>query len=149
LGSPKAFVLSSGAVKIFLVEVKVGPFFLLVDVSAHLLRSLANDSRRVLVHERDGSILGFVMLRDGAHADYLGPMAARPGKDELLARSLLSGQGGRPIFWDIPDLNQPASDLARRLGFAFLRPLTRMFLDTNLIPSDPFGQWAIADPATG
>jgi hypothetical protein len=76
-------------------------------------------------------------------------MAARPGKGELLARSLLSGQGGRPIFWDIPDLNQPASDLARRLGFAFLRPLTRMFLDTNLIPSDPFGQWAIADPATG
>jgi hypothetical protein len=68
---------------------------------------------------------------------------------EQMARCLLSGQGDQPIFWDIPDLNQPASDLARRLGFKFHRPLTRMCLQTNLVPSDPFGQWAIADPAAG
>jgi GNAT superfamily N-acetyltransferase len=114
-----------------------------------LLRSLAADSRRVLIHESGGSILGFGMLRRGARADYLGPMVAQPGMGEQMARCLLSGQGDQPIFWDIPDLNQPASDLARRLGFKFHRPLTRMCLQTNLVPSDPFGQWAIADPAAG
>ena len=89
------------------------------------------------------------MLRTGARASYLGPIVADPGMGELLVRSLLSGHGDQPIFWDIPDLNKPASSLARQLGFRFLRPLTRMYLDTNLIASDPFGQWAIADPATG
>jgi GNAT superfamily N-acetyltransferase len=114
-----------------------------------LLRSLAADSRRLLVYENGGSILGFGMLRTGARADYLGPMAVKPGIGEELARCLLSGHDDQPIFWDIPDMNQPASDLARRLGFTFLRPLTRMYIETNLVPSDPFGQWAIADPATG
>jgi len=114
-----------------------------------LLRSLAADSRRVLIYESGGSILGFGMLRRGARADYFGPMAAHPGIGEPLARCLLSGHDDQPIYWDIPDLNQPASDLARRLGFTFLRPLTRMYLESNLVPSDPFYQWAIADPATG
>jgi len=68
---------------------------------------------------------------------------------ERLARCLLSGHDDRPVYWDIPDLNEPASRLARQLGFTPLRPLTRMYLDTNLVPSDPLGQWAIADPATG
>jgi predicted N-acetyltransferase YhbS len=114
-----------------------------------LLRSLAADSQRVLIYESEGSILGFGMLRRGARADYFGPMVAHPGIGEPLARCLLSGHDDQPIHWDIPDLNQPASDLARRLGFAFLRPLTRMYLESNLVPSDPFCQWAIADPATG
>lgn len=114
-----------------------------------LLHSLAAGSRRVLIHESGGSILGFGMLRRGARAAYLGPVVARPGIGEQLARCLLSGRDDQPVFWDIPDQNQPASDLARRLGFTFHRPLTRMYLDTDLVPSDPFTQWGIADPATG
>jgi predicted N-acetyltransferase YhbS len=114
-----------------------------------LLRSLATSSRRVLVCEDGASISGFGMLRNGARASYLGPVVAKPGTGQLLVHSLLSGQTDQPVFWDIPDLNKPASTLARQLGFSFLRPLTRMYLDTNLIASDPYGQWAIADPATG
>jgi hypothetical protein len=114
-----------------------------------LLQSLAANSRRVLVYESGDSILGFGMLRNGARANYLGPIVAQPAVGELLVRCLLSGHGDQPIFWDAPDLNQPASRLARQLGFFFVRPLTRMHLNTNLIPSDPIGQWAIADPATG
>jgi Acetyltransferase (GNAT) domain len=94
-------------------------------------------------------ILGFGMLRNGARASYLGPVVARPEAGEVLVRSLLSGHGDQPLFWDVPDLNEPASRLARRFGFSFVRALTRMYLETNLVPSDPFGQWAIADPATG
>lgn len=114
-----------------------------------LLQSLAADSQRVLIYESGGSIMGFGMLRGGARADYLGPMVTRPGIGEQLARCLLSGHDDQPVFWDIPDLNRPAADLARQLGFKFHRPLTRMYLETNFVPSDPFGQWAIADPATG
>jgi predicted N-acetyltransferase YhbS len=114
-----------------------------------LLRSMAAGSRRALVYERGGSILGFGLLRDGSRASYLGPIVARPGTGDLLVRCLLSGHGDRPVFWDVPDPNQPASLLARQLGFTFLRPLTRMYLGTNLVPADPIGQWAIADPATG
>ncbi len=114
-----------------------------------LLRSLATNSRRVLVYESGGAIRGFGMLRNGARAGYLGPIVAEPGMGEPLVRSLLSGHGDQPVFWDIPHLNEPASSLARQLGFSFARPLTRMVLDTNLVASDPLGQWAIADPATG
>ena len=114
-----------------------------------LLQSLAANSRRALVYESGGSILGFGILRNGARASYLGPIAAQAGMGEMLARCLLSGHSEQPIFWDVPDLNEPAFRLARQLGFTFLRPLTRMYLDTNLVPADPYGQWAIADPATG
>jgi len=114
-----------------------------------LLQSLAAESRRALVYESRGSVMGFGMLRNGARASYLGPIAVRPEVGEVLVRSLLSGHDDQPVFWDVPDLNEPASDLARRLGFSFARSLTRMYLDTNLVPSDPIGQWAIADPATG
>lgn len=114
-----------------------------------LLQSLANNSRRALVYESGGFIRGFGILRSGAQADYLGPIVAEPGIGRSLVHSLLSGHGDQPIFWDIPDLNERALIQARELGFSFLRPLTRMYLDTNLVPSDPFDQWAIADPATG
>jgi predicted N-acetyltransferase YhbS len=131
------------------------PAILALDAQAlgvprgRLLRSLAAASRRALVYERGGSILGFGMLRDGALASCLGPVVAGFQAGERLARCLLSGQGDRPVFWDIPDRNEGASLLARQLGFAFLTPLTRMYLDTNPVPSDPSRIWAIADPAAG
>lgn len=134
---------------------KEWPAILTLDTQAFgvsrgtLLRSLATTSPRVLVCESGGSMRGFGMLRSGARAGYLGPVVADAGTGEVLVRALLSGPCDGPIFWDIPDLNKPASSLARRLGFSFVRPLTRMVLDTNRIPSDPFRQWAIADPATG
>jgi predicted N-acetyltransferase YhbS len=131
------------------------PAILALDTQAfgvprgQLLQSLAASSRRALVCESGGSILGFGMLRNGARASYLGPIVAQPEVGELLARYLLAGYGDQSIFWDIPDMNEPASRLTRQLDFSFVRPLTRMYLDTNLVPSDPLGQWAIADPATG
>ncbi|MBN2034557.1 MAG: hypothetical protein JW836_14890, partial [Deltaproteobacteria bacterium] len=152
-GSP--LILEPGPKHIHPLAEKHWPAILALDAKVFgvsrgpLLRSLATDSRRVLIYESGGFIGGFGMLRNGALATYLGPIIAEPGIGEPLARSLLFGHGDQPIFWDIPDINKPASSLARKLGFSFLRPLTRMYLDTNLIASDPFGQWAITDPATG
>ncbi|MEW6664635.1 MAG: GNAT family N-acetyltransferase [Thermodesulfobacteriota bacterium] len=114
-----------------------------------LLQSLAAKSQRPLVYERGDSVLALGMLRRKATVDYLGPIAAFPGTGEPLVRCLLSGHNDQPIYWDIPDQNEPASRLARELGFTRVRSLTRMYLDTNPVPGDPLGQWAIADPATG
>jgi GNAT superfamily N-acetyltransferase len=115
----------------------------------HVLKSLAADSRRALAFEDGGALLGFGMLRNGARADYLGPVTALSGDGELLVRHLLAGRLERKLFWDIPDRNEAASTLARALGFTPARPLTRMVLETNGVPSNPLGQWAIADPAAG
>lgn len=114
----------------------------------HVLKSLAAGSNRALIFE-SGPVLGFGMLRTGARADYLGPITALPEAGEPLVRRLLAGHDGRHLFWDIPDWNEEASNLARALGFTPARPLTRMYLETNRVPSDPLGQWAIADPALG
>jgi GNAT superfamily N-acetyltransferase len=116
---------------------------------ASLLRSLAGTSLRALVYVCNGSLLGFGMLRSGARANYLGPIVGGAGIGELLVRSLLSRNEDRFIFWDVPDLNEPASLLASRLGFTPARPLTRMYLDANMFPANFEGYWAIADPATG
>ncbi len=116
---------------------------------ASLLKSLANDSLVAQVCASDGSISGFGMLRRGARANYLGPIVSSGEVGELLVRSLLSRNDHRLTFWDVPDLNEPASRLARRLGFTPARPLTRMYLDTNKFTTSYEGCWAIADPATG
>ena len=114
-----------------------------------LLQALTAASRRALVYEEHGSVLAFGMLRSGALADYLGPVAALPEIGERLVRSLLAGQDDRIIFWDVPDLNERASRLAVQLGFTPARTLTRMFLGHNLIPTDLQGCWGSSDPAIG
>ncbi|PKN29184.1 MAG: hypothetical protein CVU64_09570 [Deltaproteobacteria bacterium HGW-Deltaproteobacteria-21] len=114
-----------------------------------LLQSLAATSLLALVYVSEGSILGFGMLRSGARANYLGPIVARPGIGEMLVRVLLSRNDDRLTFWDVLDLNEPASALARQLGFTPARPLTRMYLDTNTVPTHCEEYWATADPATG
>jgi len=117
-------------------------------VRAPLLMSLARGSRRALIGERGGSVLGFGMLRDGACACYLGPVAAHPEAGEPVVRSLLTAVD-EPVFWDIPDYNETAVGLARRLGFTPSRPLTRMVLGPSVVPTAPQLYWAISDPATG
>ncbi|PKN67147.1 MAG: hypothetical protein CVU57_04140 [Deltaproteobacteria bacterium HGW-Deltaproteobacteria-15] len=116
---------------------------------AFLLQSLAATSLLALVYVSEGSILGFGMLRSGARANYLGPVVALPGIGEMLVRVLLSRNDDRLTFWDVLDLNEPASALARQLGFTPARPLTRMYLDTNTVPTNCEKYWATADPATG
>jgi ribosomal protein S18 acetylase RimI-like enzyme len=114
-----------------------------------LLRALAEGSYSALVYQENDSLLGFGMVRGGARADYLGPIVVGAAIGPELVAALLSARADRPIFWDIPEANESAVSLARQLGFCPVRPLARMFLGANSVPSDPLGQFAIADPATG
>jgi hypothetical protein len=90
------------------------------------------------------------MLRPGANADYLGPAVClrAEGAGELVS-GLLSDVGQRPVYWDIPDQNDSAMQIAQKLGFTPVRPLTRMFLGSNTVISDPRRLFGIADPALG
>jgi GNAT superfamily N-acetyltransferase len=116
-----------------------------------LLQSLAKRSRYALVKESVASeICGYGMVRTGSCATYLGPISATSaatGKD--IVEALLSRCNGERIFWDIPDDNAAAVDLAREYGFAPQRPLVRMYLGANSAPCIPDQQFALAGPEVG
>lgn len=112
-----------------------------------LLASLAAGS---LFVERlaDGS---FGMLREGEMAYYLGPVtAASPASGRELAERLVSRcPRDRPVYWDLPDLNAAAIELASGLGFGPTRVLTRMRLGGEARPSDPARVFGISEPGLG
>lgn len=140
-----------------------------------LLKRLSVESQRAVVLRIPGRRqgLGFGMLREGAAADYLGPVSA---SDEESGRrivcDLTTASGGaepsrgggalpgsetrglsvhhsRGVFWDLPEPNRPAQRLATALGFTRQRPLVRMWTGRSLIAGDVSQQWAISGPETG
>ena len=115
-----------------------------------LLRSLATESRAVVVWPAKDQVIGWGMLRPGTNADYLGPLACADlhGSWPLMT-ALLRVAGDRSVIWDVPDANEMARTAARQLGFAPLRPLTRMRLGPGLVARDPGACLAIADPSVG
>ena len=116
-----------------------------------VLERLGKRSSRALIQTSPAeAVMGFGMLREGSRATYLGPVvAASAGVSSLLIPELLAFAPDRPIYWDIPDHNMPAAELAKSLGFSPQRPLIRMFLGENKCPAEPLLQFAIADPAIG
>lgn len=115
-----------------------------------LLESLARDATPPLVLQVEGSLHAFGMLRDGASARYLGPLAARSaGFASKLVKWLLGCAAGQPVYWDIPETNLAAVALASELGFTRQRPLLRMVRGQNTHPGNSELYFAIADPALG
>jgi len=97
-----------------------------------------------------GRINSFGFMRTGRLAVYIGPIigeslpAAAPA-----IKVLLASVRGRPVFWDIPDAQTGAIELAKRLGFEPARQLTRMFLGENHCPGDPRMIFGLAAPEVG
>lgn len=116
-----------------------------------MLERLARDSSAVLVQTSEaGRITGFGMLRPGARAVFLGPVVADSAEaGALLVQALGASVAGRPVYWDVPEANAPAIELAKSYGFTPQRPLSRMVLGENKNPGQPQLQFAIADPAIG
>src|SRR2546426_459594 len=117
---------------------------------ACLLRSLAHDSRAVLVWPAQGRVVGWGMVRPGANADYLGPLVCSSDEGLLsLVLALLGKAGSHSVIWDVPDKNESAKATAQRFGFAPLRPLTRMRLGPEIVAGGPQKPIANAGPAGG
>lgn len=116
-----------------------------------LLSSLLQESTRgILGQESFPPTTSYGMLRRGSRKFYLGPVVAdSPTTGQALCTELLSGAKESEVYWDIPDENEPAKDLAEQLGFHPERALRRMFLGTNFRPGEPNLQFGIAGPETG
>jgi GNAT superfamily N-acetyltransferase len=112
-----------------------------------LLRSLAAGSFGGIAIP-DGS---FGLVREGERALYLGPITAASTTSGLaLAKQLVAScPPHREIFWDLPDENAAATELAASLGFQPVRELTRMWLGDNPLPCDPEKIFGLAEPALG
>jgi GNAT superfamily N-acetyltransferase len=114
------------------------------------LGSLLGDCIRLEVSTTGGRLNGFGVLREGARAAYLGPVVA---KDTDSARAILDAllayvNRGQSVFWDAPDQNVGAVDLARELQFTPQRQLTRMYSGTNVAGSVE-RMFAIGGPEVG
>ncbi len=115
-----------------------------------LIESLALRARKILVWPENGPVAGWGLLRPGALAGYLGPVACSNNEGAYaIVSALLAEAGPLPVFWDIPDRNLEAQSAARRLGFAAQRPLTRMRLGVDPISSPLEVPFAIADLSVG
>jgi GNAT superfamily N-acetyltransferase len=111
-----------------------------------LLQAMAKESLHALAHNSQCG----GMLREGARALYLGPVvAASPAAGASLIPALLTHAMGKSVFWDIPEPNTMAVELAKHLKFTRQRPLLRMYRGENEYPGDPQMQFAVADPAIG
>lgn len=94
-----------------------------------------------------GCALG--LIRSGMIADYLGPITAVDVESGRTQTRDLVQRLDRQTFWDIPEPNQAAIEIAEEFGFERDRPLLRMRLGPQLEEGDPTLQFAIGDPATG
>ena len=115
----------------------------------HLLKTYAEAAVKTLVWPNEGPVLGWGLLRAGAHSDYLGPLEGDGEGLPCLVADLLSYASSRSALWDIPDDQAVAIDLAKRLGFEPLRPLTRMCLGPEIVAHAPETLFGIVDPAVG
>ena len=109
------------------------------------LQKLKQDSYEV--YQSDS---GFGMIRDGSNKNYLGPIIANNSEaGRALVMNLLNAIAPpTPVYWDIPEDNIPAVQLAKELNFKRERTLIRMWIGKP-VPSDSTLQWAISGPETG
>lgn len=113
-------------------------------------RLAAQSLGAVVVESPTGAAAGYGLLRAGARALYLGPVAAESPEAGLRVLDALAAHcEGQRFIVDIPDMNAPAADWARRLGLEVERHLTRMVLGENASPGRADHQFAIAGPEVG
>ncbi len=118
---------------------------------SRLLRMLDDDSLATcMARNSNGSIESYGMARTGARAAYIGPVVSLRGASAAgVIHELIERVEQDALYWDIPDDNLPAIELAMRLGFSRQRPLVRMWHGRTLVKGNTCGQWAIAGPAVG
>jgi GNAT superfamily N-acetyltransferase len=116
-----------------------------------LLGHLASQSCLASIgRDAGGNIGGYGILREGARALYAGPIVAASAElGGKLATHIAAHTRGNLVYWDIPDLNAAAVDLAKKLGLSPQRHLLRMCRGKNRHPGNPLRVFAIADPSIG
>ncbi|HEY7665817.1 MAG TPA: GNAT family N-acetyltransferase [Xanthobacteraceae bacterium] len=102
-----------------------------------------------LVAERAGSIVGFLLGRDGGLAAQLGPLIA---DDDATARALLVPALGRvegALFIDLADSKTELRAFLDTCGFSAVRPFTRMVHGSARRFDDAARTFAVVGPEFG
>jgi GNAT superfamily N-acetyltransferase len=97
-----------------------------------------------------GEVEGYVAVRPGQNAMYIGPLLAhRAVTAAALWRWARGIVGPRPVYVDVLLPNPTALELVRESGFTKQRELIRMYRGTNLSPGRPDLQYGILGPEVG
>jgi hypothetical protein len=116
-----------------------------------LLRSLhdaAPEFTQAIVDS--GQITGYAFGRRGSFADHLGPWVASEADAALQLLDAFLANSSRDVqIADCLSDHLSARDLLRSCGFAYTRPLTRMFRGSNHYPGQPERVCAILGPEFG
>jgi predicted N-acetyltransferase YhbS len=117
--------------------------------SAVLARLHGQLPRANLIAERDGTVAGALLGRDGRLAQHVGPVIA---EDEavacaLLERALAALEG--PVIMDVADEKLAVRQFLAERGFAAVRPFTRMIYGTPTRFDDATRTYAVVGPEFG
>ena len=119
------------------------------DRSAVLARLRGRLPAADLFAARDGTIVGFLIGRDGRTASQLGPLIAEDAAAAraLLAQALSAIDG--PIYLDLADAKSDLSAFLAASGFAPQRPFTRMLHRRHASFDDTARTFAVIGPEFG
>jgi len=77
---------------------------------------------------RDGKLVGYGVIRPSERGFKIGPLFADNAiVAEELFRALVARAPGSPVFLDVPEINGPAMELARRFGMNPMFECARMY----------------------
>jgi GNAT superfamily N-acetyltransferase len=92
---------------------------------------------------------GYVLVRAGRVASYLGPVVATHARDAVALISTAIAATPGPIFVDVPDAQTQVAACLAEHNFRIQRPLLRMALGRDWPRGDPARMFAIAGPEYG
>lgn len=93
------------------------------------------DRTSAFVALEGSQVTGYVFVRPGMNADYIGPWVARDADSaERLLRQALSAVSGKTVFVDISLAHDRAAPSVAKHGFERQRTFTRMFRGCNTCP---------------
>ena len=92
---------------------------------------------------------GYVLVRAGRVASYLGPVVATHARDAVALISTAIAATPGPIFVDVPDAQTQVAACLAEHNFRIQRPLLRMALGRDWPRGDPRRMFAIAGPEYG
>jgi len=111
---------------------------------------LQNYFHKAYLLKRDGKLDGFIMGRDGARFNYIGPVSAlSTDSARMLLAKVLESPHNQPVAIDILEDKEDLIKWLESIGFVQQRHFTRMYLKRNPYPGIVKNQFLISGPEFG